>query len=244
MQYLWSRSYIAQDEKLLYMADPTIWALVVGVIGLILTIGIAAWRLGGKLSELGNTLSTISDGVNSLDEDLSEVKNELSDIRGNTDDLYNGIVRVMDEQGIDFIDLVSKSIKYNLEESDVEAVISFGSVDKEENITELTIRFDEGIMSRSMLDNLIESEELANFERELFGDNQVEEGIGPGQPMFSKRGGGQVLEAIIPSTDDSAISKWLSRILDYIDAKYAEQTVEREEFEKELLEELDGSYKV
>lgn len=142
----------------------------------------------GKFDNLDQSIDKIDDDIDDFNSDISDITSDVDSISDLTDDLYTGVIKILDDRGIDFLEVVSNSVRYRLDRSDTKAIISFDDIDKEVGVTNLTIRYDNDVLLENVWKRLSEDNSLYEIEEELF-NTDITLGDGrPGEPGIEHRG--------------------------------------------------------
>lgn len=175
--------------------------------------------------------ATIPDNIQEMSSDVDEVRQQIDkmdDVKSSVTTIERSVTNI-DFEGIEraidsFVDgglPTGNSVKYTLEEADVDVVISLTSI--EEDHTEVNFRFEENVGARNLIESITDNEGLATFEKDLFGEEPGIFAISPRQ-----------IEAEVPSGDIEKIVSWAARLVDRFDEEYVHLHESKEEFDSLL----------
>lgn len=232
-------------------------SVLIAAAGIVITVLVATWRVASRLSEVSTKLdgldnvqkltgqiemidaakaARIPEDISSMRSDIDQVAenaSEMTDMASSVDTIERSVTNI-DFEGIELAvgTLVDgglpagNSVEHELRRSGVTVVVSLSSL--EDDRTEVSVRFEENVGARELIEPLLYDDGLTAFELERFETEPNLHAVSPRQ-----------LEAVIPSGDLDAVVEWVTVVLDRLDENYVELHESRAEFDDRLEEHLE-----
>lgn len=198
--------------------------------------------LSEKIDTVTNTydMSALSDvrndirGINDSMDEVSAHVDEIDDISRSVDTIEASITNVslttmeeiLEDIGGAFSD--RNSVRYQMERSGIEAVISLTSIEEQE--IEVRFRFSEPIEARTIAERMSGDKAFTEQEVDILG---AETGVYSTSPRD--------LTFQVETDDMDAIAAWVERTVDQIDQLYTRLSEAQEEFDSKVEETLNDS---